>query len=61
MRSTIELSRALHRLLDFRPGVAQGDGTVEDKLLRSRVGVDAEVSDSLELVARAGLGALPIS
>ena len=47
------LAAGLLRLLDLRPGVSEGDGSVEDGLLRRGVGVDAEVAEPLELVPRA--------
>lgn len=45
-------SRGLGSLgfVDFGPGVAELDGSVEDRLFGGRVGVDGEVADSFELV-----------
>ena len=40
-------------LLDFGPGVAQRHGAVEDRLAGRGIGIDAEVAEPLELVARA--------
>src|SRR5579883_1378463 len=41
-------------LFDFRPGVFQGHGPVEDWLVGRGVRVYAEVAEALELVERAG-------
>src|ERR1035441_1185009 len=56
MRATSE--RLPHRrwlrsclLLDLGPGVLQRKSPVEDQLPRSRVGVEAEIADTLELEA----------
>jgi hypothetical protein len=38
---------------DLRPGVLQRDSSIEDRLARRRIGIDAEVALPLELKARA--------
>ena len=43
--------------IDFCPGVAELDGSVEDGFYGGGVGVDGEVADSFELVFRSGGGA----
>lgn len=43
----------LHLLFDLGPGVAEGDGAVEDEMARRAVGIDGEVAAALELVALA--------
>ncbi len=43
-------------LFDLGPGVFQRKGAVEDQIARSRVGIEAEVADALELEAVFKLG-----
>jgi hypothetical protein len=50
------LSALLPLLLDLRPSVFESDGAVEDGGAVSRVWVDAEVAQALELKARARSG-----
>ncbi len=44
---------ALRRFLDLRPGVAQGGGAVEDKLVGGRIRVHAEIALALKLISSA--------
>ncbi len=43
-------------LLNLRPGVAERHRAVEDQSAWRGIGVDAEVAEALELIARTGLG-----
>ena len=49
----------LPAFFDFGPGVFQGYGSIEDRLARRRVGVDAEIAEPLELEALHRRGACP--
>ncbi len=48
-RGRWKLSLALPARLDLRPGVTKRDGTVEDGSFGGRVGIDAEIAQTLEL------------
>ena len=36
----------------LRPGVAQADGAIEDELARTRIGIEREVAEPLELITQ---------
>lgn len=42
---------SIFSFLDFSPGVAEADRSVEDGLALSAVGIDTEIAQSFELVS----------
>src|SRR5260370_36886324 len=55
---TLKVGRILSSLFSFLnpgPGVFQGDGPIEDQFPGSGIGINAEISQTLELTAAADL------